>query len=482
MVLRGFVGPTYSIRSTTLAMERCINLFPESLEVPWERAQIYYLPTPGLVTKLTLPDVPTRGLFYQDGRAFAVSGTSFYEIYQDYTYHKYGTVALDSAPASMVSNGYGGHQLLVLSGGSGYIFDLIANTFTPIDTVTYPAFPTTAILCGFIDGYFVVLDSVANTMHLSGLFDGLSWSGLDVAQRSTASDNLVSMAILDREVRLFGTKTGETWYDVGAADFPFAPIPGSYISQGSVAPWTPRAFDNSIAWVSSNADGSGMVMKAQGYAPQRISSHALELAMNGYPTFLDAESWVWQYNGHLFYVLYFPSGNATWVFDASTSMWHEWAWTNAGLNTLEASRARCHMYAWGVHLVGDRMTGDVHLLSASTYSDNGVAVQRIRRSPHVNSELDWVFHTQFELDGDTGIGLPSGQGVSPQVALSWSDDGGQVWSNEYWQSMGAQGVYNNRVQWSRLGRARNRIYQVRMTDPVPWRLNNAYLNVEKGTS
>jgi hypothetical protein len=70
----------------------------------------------------------------------------------------------------------------------------------------------------------------------------------------------------------------------------------------------------------------------------------------------------------------------------------------------------------------------------------------------------------------------------PQIILSWSDDGGLTWSNEYAISMGPMGAFKTLVRWRRLGRSRQRVYRVKVTDPVQVTLYNAYLQVEGGTS
>ena len=64
----------------------------------------------------------------------------------------------------------------------------------------------------------------------------------------------------------------------------------------------------------------------------------------------------------------------------------------------------------------------------------------------------------------------------PQICLQWSDNAGRSWSNEHWVDFGQEGEYLRRARWSRLGRSRHRIYRVIMTDPVPWRFADAYLN------
>ena len=66
-------------------------------------------------------------------------------------------------------------------------------------------------------------------------------------------------------------------------------------------------------------------------------------------------------------------------------------------------------------------------------------------------------------------------GEDPQVMLRISNDGGKTWVAESWRSAGKVGEYLQRVDWNRLGCARRRVFEVSMTDPVPWRIVGAYL-------
>ena len=72
------------------------------------------------------------------------------------------------------------------------------------------------------------------------------------------------------------------------------------------------------------------------------------------------------------------------------------------------------------------------------------------------------------------------QGANPQAMLRWSNDGGSTWSNEHWTSIGQQGRYNNRAIWRRLGQARDRVYEVVVTDPIKAVIVAANLKAEAG--
>lgn len=71
---------------------------------------------------------------------------------------------------------------------------------------------------------------------------------------------------------------------------------------------------------------------------------------------------------------------------------------------------------------------------------------------------------------------------APQMMLRWSDNGGKTWSNTYQLSTGKLGEYNVRVQKRMLGRARKRVWEVSWTDSLPWRFNDAFVDVEEAVS
>jgi len=72
----------------------------------------------------------------------------------------------------------------------------------------------------------------------------------------------------------------------------------------------------------------------------------------------------------------------------------------------------------------------------------------------------------MQLQFQPGVGLQSGQGSNPQAMLRWSDDGGATFGSEHWRSLGRVGQYKNRSRWTQMGEARDRVYEVSISDPV----------------
>ncbi len=256
---------------------------------------------------------------------------------------------------------------------------------------------------------------------------------------------------------------------------PFQVIQNAYMEEGLVAPFTPVTIGNAVYWVSRNTKGHGVVWRAAGYTPQRVSTHAIEFALN--QTDLPSlTAYGYQEEGHWFYVL--RSLTHTWVFDASTTLWHERAALDVtGLTVPHPSWN--HMFALNTHFLGDRDTGTLYASRLDTHENGADALPRIRVAPYVSVDRAWMFHEALELDLEVGEGASTGTipEVSPQVWLEWSDDHARTWSHPRLASIGKQGEYATRALWRRLGRSRDRLYRVTITDPVPVNMVGAFLEV-----
>jgi hypothetical protein len=293
---------------------------------------------------------------------------------------------------------------------------------------------------------------------------------LDFASAEGSPDGLVGLIVDHREAWLFGTDSVEVWYDAGLPDFPLTRIQGAFNEIGCVAAFSIAKLDNGLFWLGTDARGQGIVYRANGYTGQRISTHAIEYAIAQYGNISDAIAYTYQQEGHAFYVLTFPSGDATWVYDVSTQAWHERAgWDNG---EFVRHRSNCQCNFGGNIIVGDYENGNIYKFSLDIYADNG-GIQKWLRSwralPTGQNNLKRTAHHSLQLNCESGVGINDGQGSDPQAMLRWSDDGGHTWSNEHWSPMGKIGAYYQRVFWRRLGmtlKLRDRVYEVSGTDPV----------------
>jgi hypothetical protein len=475
----GFVGPSYTSQSLTSDAQTCMNMYPETNESGAGKSGLVLYPTPGLKLFCTLAGSSVRGQWVAVGRWFAVSGTNLYEIFSNGTFVSRGTVANDNQSVSMANSSI---ELVVVSAGNAYSLLLNTNNFLAIPPATFTGTP---IKVENIDGFFLIQYANSNQFTISLVLDGRTWPGGQIIGVNFFSDNIVSTISTHREYFVFGQKASVVYYDSGSLQI-FDAITASQMEQGCIATFSPAVLDNTVYWLGGDSRGNGMVWKASGYTPQRVSNHAVEFAIQNYATITDAVGYGYQDEGHSFYVLYFPTANKTWVYDVATQMWHERGFWRTDTGAYEAHHSQNHVQAFGNHYVGDWSTGKIYQMDINFFDDAGNPKRFLRRSPHVAAECEWMFHKQLQVDLETGIGpIPplldgSGNPRGPQVTLRFSNDGAKTWSNDYTVDCGQAGNYKARAIFRRLGRARDRVYELSGLDPIPWRIVDAYLFADPG--
>lgn len=496
MARLGFCGPSYTSQSMNVDCQALINWYLERNENENSKSAFSLYPCAGTKLFTALIEPQTRGGVIINGRLFVAAGVSLYEVFADGTKINRGALVNDGALASFAASET---QLFIISGGRGYSYDLAGNALVD-QTAKMLGVPS---VCGYLDGFFIVLLANSNQFQISGVLDATSWDALDTAKISVFPDNCVSMIVDHREIWFLGLTRSVGYYNTGDPDFPFSPIPGTLMETGSGAQLAARRADNSFFWWDLDERGSMIARRAEGYKPARISNFGIEFAVQGYSKTSDAVSYVFQDQGHTFWQTFFPSANngkgVTWVYDAATGQWHQRSYLVNGEHT--AHRSWWHVFAFGKHLVGDWATGKIYQMAIPVADgaggwlfcdDAGNLIRRVRRTPILSLEGQRMFFDQLQIDLETGLGpIPAltndglalaadgSNARAPQLMLRWSDDSGKTWSNERVLDCGQAGQYKARVIARRLGSSvKGRVFEISCTDPIPWRIADAYI---KGT-
>lgn len=359
-----FVGGSFPPYANVQGLWLTRNYYPEA--GPKGGPLSALIGCPGYKLWLDLPSGPGRSIFEQDGRAFVISGPLFCEIFPQQTFVVRGIVQVDANPATISSNGLSqGKQIFVVSGGHGYIFDLVTLAFT--DVSGQSEFPFPAVSGFYLDGYFGAIEQNSPTFALSNLFDGTIWNILQGGQQqlSLTVDNIQNGLAINGKVWFVQSKNTQVWADIGAADFPLAPIPGTLPRWGLNGIYTLAAIDNALMCVGSNADGSLEVIRSDGYDWDVVSTPAISNLLRLAPSLSGAQAWAYAQQGHAFYLLYIPGLDTTPVYDVTTGLWHERALYNEKLMRYVPDLGIGHAYAFGKHLVIDRQSGAIYEMSLS---------------------------------------------------------------------------------------------------------------------
>ena len=459
------VGQAYSERSKSLNAQRCINLYPVGDSSGGKNVGALY-GTPGLELFVTLPSLLIRGMLKsKDGFLYVVTYNKFYQVDSLGAYIEKGDIDADTAVVSMSENLT---QIIISDSTKGYIWD--GATLAAITDEDFIVGGQVTLL----NGYFIASSPSTDTFFISAINDGTTWDALEFSSANVNSDNIVTLLNSNQELWLFGEESIEVWSYDANVDFPFSRIDGATMDIGCAAKHSVVRMDNGIFWLSQDNEGQGQVIRVDGYSPRVVSTGALDYAIAQYTTISDAVAFGYQAEGHSFYVITFPSENATWCYDAATGLWHERAWTNTS-GELEKSRMVYHQFFAGFQIVSDHTNGNLYKLKNDTYTDNGVNITRLRSTSYVNQEANRLMFHALQIDMETGVGLTAGG--QTQVQLRWSDDGARTWSNAHIGAFGKIGEYLTRVIWRRLGASRSRTFEIRTVEPVKIAIIDAYVKV-----
>jgi hypothetical protein len=440
----------------------------------------------------------------------------------------YTSLPINPVSTSTNNAGTGLTLTLTFGTGTGNTGNYVINNSQTVASRTmyalnFSVLPTTdgaftgATVVDTVDNYFVYNDPNTQQWAASNVLSPITYS-LSFASKFTGPDNLVSLICDHGQVYLLGENTSEVWADVGTFPFPFQRIPGSASQQGIVSPFSISRLGNSFAYLSKNNRGQAEIVMMNGYFPTRISTHAVENTLvNQYVG--DAVAYTYQLEGHEVYVISFPTLDLTWAYDITTGMWHKWLWVDNN-NVYHRHRTQCSAFFQGKVLAGDWENGQIYQLDLNNYTDNGGTIRRLRRAPHLVTDLQRQYFDEFQIQfqpgvGTTGISKDAFQNTSnplyiyasqilnitpqeiltignlnqinditpttnPQAMLRWSNDGGSTWSKEYWSSIGQLGKYKNRIIWRRLGWSRDKVFEVVVTDPIKAVIVSANLKATVG--
>lgn len=467
----GFVGQAYTAASITQDTQQLINWYPEvdptkfggspATGASEQRGVVALYPTPGTVTRFELSGEVRGFHVLPGGRTLIVAaGNKLYSVNTGYVATLIGTLLSSTGRVYITDNGFSAY---ITDGANRYYYTWSTLTFAVVSDGPFNG----ADVCDVVDNFIFYNRPDTNQFGCTDV-GSISSNSLNLGSKIGKPDNIVAMIADHRQILILGEQESEKWINVGTFPFPFAVIPGTSMQHGLEAQNSVARLGEGIAFLSLDDRGNATVVMwgAALGAPKRISNNAIETAIQGYAVTSDAIAYSYTQAGHEFYVLTFPSEDVTWCYDISTEMWHRRAWRDPDTGVYHRHRSNCAVIFNGEILVGDFENGKVYALSQSTYTDDGDPLPCLRRCPHLTTDLRRQFFSDLQVQFQPGVGLQTGQGEDPECILRWSNDGGFTWGNDHILKLGRAGQYKRRAMKRRLGWARDRVFEVVVTDPV----------------
>lgn len=471
-------GGTYQAQSAAVAAQRCLNLYPEPVpQDEGEPIRFAYYPTPGLRRFVTLSGV-IRCLYQTtQGDLIAVAGPNVYHVMADGRSNLLGSILNKPGQVRMSDNGL---VLFIVDQVGGWYCTLPTTAepdygeLTGIDDEAYYGSRTIDVLDQFF--LFTQPDSRHWYTSPSDFTDEATtpFDSLYIASKTSSPDTIIALSVLGQTIWLFGRNSTEFWYNSGAADFPFARVPGVTAEVGCISPYSVAkspdsgdAVNGKIFWLGRDRGGYARIYMGQQQLAVPISTFAVDLALQSYGDLSNAIGSCYQQRGHQFYVLTLPDAGKTWVYDATVGMWHERCGLDSEGNETRI-RANCWASAYGNVYCGDFENGMIYQATLDVQTDNGVPVKRQRAFPHLLTDGTRGIHRQFMLDMQNG--------ATQTINVDWSDDRGATFCPPMPIDLGTNGNVWPTI-W-RLGLARDRVYRVTWTDPGATALMGAFIDLD----
>jgi hypothetical protein len=474
MKIPGFIGPSYTSISRAINAQRLVNMRLE-LDTANGKSPVSLVGLPGYTAVIEdLPAEPVRGFWKAaGGRVFVAVGAKVYELFADLTHTERGTLPTGAGLVTFADNGL---QLLAVDGVGVLALTLATN----VATNAIANFPPGATHVVVVDNTFLANEGGTQRIQYSAVGNGLSWDSLDVISAEALPDEVVAMVAFGRQVFVQGASSFQQFWNSGDASRPFVPVDGSTVEVGCIAPASVAKDEAGVYWLGGDERGGPRVYRASGGQVGPVSTPALDSAMtgsNGEPAYVleDAQGYTFRMDGHVYYVLTFPSSKKTWVYDAVAQAWSEYLeWTDG---EWFRHRSNCAIFAFGRQLIGDFANGKIYELSPNVYDNDGAPLRALRSTAYLAKDESMFNVGSIEVLCEQGVGLTTGQGSDPQMMLRVSKDGGNTWTGEMLRPIGKKGEFKDRARFIRpCGNARSIIIEVSITDPVKRVITGGLIN------
>ena len=412
------------------------------------------------------------------GRLFGVFADTVYEFFGNGTWANVGNKLGDSPNfTSMASDG---RSLVIVDGLQYYVLDLSNNTSQIIDTDAQAGFENPTKV-KFLNQRFIITNSDTdndnrNKFYWTAILDATTIDPLGFATGESSADPINSIEVIDGELWVWGPRSYEVWRIDSNPDLPFAKVGGSSTDIGCGAPNSTVDIAGKVFWLGSSTAGTNIIYMSDGYSARRISNHALEYQLGKLGVTSDGVFFTYQDEGHVWLICTFPTAQRTWAFDVTNGMWSERSTKDRNSNKQKNWEPLFAVTAFGKVISASGESARLFTFDLDKYTEyDGRPIVREFTSPVYYQDYRECFHKDFQLDLETGVGLQFGlqstgiqqnQGESPSVMLQYSDDGGYTFSSERWTSMGKIGNYRAKCRWRMLGKSAERVYKIKISDPV----------------
>lgn len=454
------IGPTYTNRSLPVSSQVTQNFYIEFN--PQSNELISFNPFPGLKSFSTGSGA-NRGMGRLNDVLYTVSGNTLFKISSTGVQTSIG--AIEGTGRCELEEDQVGN--LIITTGIGKPFQYNGSALTQGTDIDLPNASTVAYI-----NRRMVYDGNGGDIAFSDLSDPLAVNSANVIIAEAKPDDMKAVFAYKQQLYGFGADSIQPMYNSGTGNPPYDFILNA----------TQEIGINAVHSIGSNSRfayflGSDLIVyQLSGLAINPVGNPAIGQEISKYTKTDDAFGMCFTFDNQNFYLLSFPTGNQTWLFNEESRMWTNLAFGTDGSQHLISD----YQFIYDKHLVSDRRGGNIYELDFDTFTDNGEIIQHQRDTIAINGgtfgrEGAKVFMDRLELMIETGTSLVTAES---QIIMQYSDDNGRTFSSERFLPIGNQGEFRHKLEWFGLGYFYSRMFRFTMSDNIKWVLLSAHTDME----
>lgn len=423
--------------------------------------------SPGTHLRISLESgIEIRRIFEFKGNMYVIASEYVYEIDSNEIAVLLGTIDTASGYVGMASNK---DQLIIVDGVKGYIIES-----SVLSEITDPNFLSNPTDVASQDTFFIVTSTANNQWAISASNDGTVWPALNYIDFIThATDKLIAVRSFQGLLYFFGTNTTQVWYNAGRPDFPFREQTNMVIEYGAYSPAAIVVGHDLLVWLGGTRYGVGPVIMTDGTRPIPVSKPPVDYQIQSYENITDAQAYIYQENGHLFYILNFTAANHTWVYDITMQEWSE-------REMIDGSRhiGQDHVFFNRRHYIGSYKEAKLYQSSIDFYDDDGEDIRRTKICQHIADEhYHNIVVNSIELDLIGGKVPANNLNSAPKLYISASKDGGNTYGNIREVELGKIGQRTTRTAIRRWGYGHMFTFKIEFFCQVPFQILGILLDI-----
>lgn len=489
-------GATGGYIGQQLDPARTINMYVA--EVPGQPTAAL-IAFPGTQTVVTNPSgTITRNLFQTGKFLFAVYSNQVVIYDTSLSTSVSFTINTTDGVANFTANN--NHQVMLVDGVDGWVFDISSTpTVTQITDSFFTSF-SNPLDVAYLNGHIFVVFGSGNKWIISNFEDALNYNPLHQAEiTSSGNQFLTGVKVSSSRIYFFGTSISEVWYPTNqATDFPFARDSNSTISFGCSSTTSLQAgaiqvkslyrifpdVENAVIWVGAWPQGTPKVIMSSMGTTSVISDEATEYKIQQLSTVSDARGILLSINGMTFYILTFPTGNLSLLYNFDQKMWTE-------LQMLDENFyfASCHAIFNNTNYLGSFHGATLSKMDNSLCSNDADAIHCVRITPIFNlPSYERLSISRLEIEARSGTGLATAPltsaltydtfNLEPQIFCSHSLDGGYHFSQPREVTSGAVGEAQWKIFWQGFPVSARHVFKIESFNATKTIWLNAFVTLQ----